>query len=232
MTSATNASLASKAAELLAWRIEQEIVSDGWKVGTRLGSEPELMARYGVSRSVMREAIRLLEHHQVARTREGRGGGLVVTAPDGSAIARSLELYLQYRKVTLLDLLETKRSLELSALPTAAARMNPAGAARLRAALAAEATHGEAVFDITDANLHIVLAELTGNPALHVFVKVLTRLSASMVQRSSAVKNAPSTYETHRAIAEAVIAGNSELAQTLLEGHLHDIEAQGSSSDR
>ena len=72
-----------------------------------------------------------------------------------------------------------------------------------------------------------MLAELAGNPALHVFVKMLTRLSALMVERSTAVTNASHTYEIHRAIADAVIASEGELAQTLLADHLHEIEVRG-----
>src|SRR5262245_31074298 len=106
----------AKAGEQLARRIEEEIIAAGWPVGMRLGSEPELIERYGISRAVLREAIRILEHHQVARTREGRGGGLVVTAPDSGAITRALELYLRYQGVSLVDLLETKRALEMAAL--------------------------------------------------------------------------------------------------------------------
>lgn len=220
-----------KSGELLARRIEDEILAAGWPVGLRLGAEPELMERYGVSRSVLREAIRLLEHHQVARTREGRGGGLVVTAPDSGAITRALELYLQYQHVTLVDLLETKRALELAALPASAARLDEEGVARLRAAGAAEQAEGDDVFVITDANLHILLAKLSGNPAIHVFVEVLTRLSVLMVERTRAVERATHTYEDHQDIAEAVISGDVERARRLLMAHLDDIEAGGAVLD-
>lgn len=222
---------AAKAGEQLARRIEDEIVKAGWPIGQRLGSEPELMERYGVSRAVLREAIRLLEHHQVARTREGRGGGLVVSAPDSRAITRALELYLQYRDVTLVDLLATKRAIELAALPVVASRLDDAVVERLRRAGIAEQAEGEAVFEITDANLHILLAELTGNPAMQVFVEVLTRLSVRMVEHDRAVKQARHTYEDHHAIAEAVIAGDVDRAGALLAAHLDDIEAGGALLD-
>jgi len=48
--------LATKSAEALARRIEAEIVADGWQVGQLIGTEPELLALYGVSRPVLREA--------------------------------------------------------------------------------------------------------------------------------------------------------------------------------
>ena len=71
-----------KGAERLAQRIVDEIADEDWPVGTILGTEPELTSRYGVSRNTFREAVRILEHLGAARMREGRGGGLAVTAPD------------------------------------------------------------------------------------------------------------------------------------------------------
>ena len=214
----------AKTAALLARRIEDEIVADGWPVGKRLGSEAELMRRYEVSRAVLREAIRLLEQHQVVATKEGRGGGLVVIAPDSAAITRALELYLQYKHVTLSELLEAKRALEIAALPLVAERLTSEGIDRLRLAADAELRRGEEVFDITEANIHLLLASLTGNPATSVFVEVLTRLSVLMVERGPAMENAPHAFEVHREIAEALASGNVPRAEGLMLRHLTEIE--------
>ena len=143
-----------------------------------------------------------------------------------------LELYLQYRNVTLVDLLETKRALELAALPITADRLDEDGVERLRSAGIAETTEGEAIFEVTDANLHILLAALTGNPAIEVFVEVLTRLSVLMVEREAALQGARHTFEDHHDIAEAVIAGDVDRARALLSAHLDDIEANGATFDR
>ena len=60
---------ALKVAEMLAGRIVDEIAALGWPVGRVLGTEPQLAEQYGVSRNVLRETIRLLEHLNVAHTR-------------------------------------------------------------------------------------------------------------------------------------------------------------------
>jgi DNA-binding FadR family transcriptional regulator len=49
-----------------------------------------------VSRAVLREALRLVQHHQVARMRRGPGGGLFVTAPDAAPATRAMVIYLDY----------------------------------------------------------------------------------------------------------------------------------------
>src|SRR6201999_1943236 len=81
-TDAPKAKRASKVAD----RIIKDVIADDWQVGQILGSEADLVPRDPVSRAVFREAVRLVEHQQVARTRRGPGGGLVVTEPTVDAV--------------------------------------------------------------------------------------------------------------------------------------------------
>ena len=52
------------------------------------------MERYDVSRAVLREAVRVLEHHQVARMRRGPGGGLFVAEPGVEAVTEAVALQI------------------------------------------------------------------------------------------------------------------------------------------
>ncbi|WP_156736555.1 GntR family transcriptional regulator, partial [Mycobacterium sp. E3298] len=52
--------LANKLASGIARDLEAEIVRRGWAIGESLGSEHALQERFGVSRSVLREAVRLV----------------------------------------------------------------------------------------------------------------------------------------------------------------------------
>ncbi len=58
----SNAKRAAKVADL----IIEDVMALGWPVGDVLGSETDLLERYQVSRAVFREAVRLVEHQQVA----------------------------------------------------------------------------------------------------------------------------------------------------------------------
>ena len=71
-----------KKAEIVADQIEQTIVGQRWEPGDLFGSEVQLIARYGVSRAVFREAVRLLEHHGLAEMRRGLHGGLFIRQPE------------------------------------------------------------------------------------------------------------------------------------------------------
>ena len=76
-----------KKAETIADQIVQTIVSQRWEPGELFGSEVELIARYGVSRAVFREAVRLLEHHGLVEMRRGLHGGLFIRQPDPTPVA-------------------------------------------------------------------------------------------------------------------------------------------------
>src|SRR3954454_8179641 len=98
----------AKLAQAVAGRLRDDIVASGWPVGSVVGSESDLLARYGISRAVLREAVRLLEYHSVARMRRGPGGGLVVGTPDPQASIDTMALYLEYRKVSAADLVAVR----------------------------------------------------------------------------------------------------------------------------
>jgi DNA-binding FadR family transcriptional regulator len=108
---AGTAAPAKRAAQIAAC-IEADIIGRGWPVGESLGSEHDLRQRYGGSRSVLREAVRLVEHLRVARMRRGPGGGLFVSAPDAVPAARAVVIYLEYRGADTDDLLAARAVLE------------------------------------------------------------------------------------------------------------------------
>jgi DNA-binding FadR family transcriptional regulator len=227
-----NGKRSQKLAEVISEQIELRIIAEDWPVGKVIGSEAELLDQYGVSRAILREAVRLLEHHNVAHMRRGPGGGLVVIEPDPHAVTRAAAVLLRYRQMTPAQLFNARIALELAAVRDAAEHIDEAGVAKLRAALEHETTflHGEA--DATVHDFHVVVAELSGNPALHLFIDVVTQLSAAWFMGPAALfdktsARRPSTkaeieevHAVHEKIAEAIIAGDAPLAQHRNQRHL------------
>jgi DNA-binding FadR family transcriptional regulator len=226
---ATTAAPGQRLAEVVATRIEEEIVERGWPVGEILGSEADLIARYDVSRAVFREAVRIIEHHGVARMRRGPGGGLIITEPDAHAVQNAMALYLRYAGVDRVALFEARAALELAAVTAAAERITEEGIERLRATLAAEEAEGErAMLEAHTHDLHVVIAELTGNPAMALFIEVLNRLNEELLlpevkQRSSLDQDVAAYHKAHVAIVEAIAAGDAPLAQHRMRRHLDAI---------
>ena len=75
-----------KRADELARELLRSIVWEDLAPGELVGSEAELMERFGVSRAILREAVQLLEHYDLAGMRRGPGGGLIVLEPRLSAV--------------------------------------------------------------------------------------------------------------------------------------------------
>jgi DNA-binding FadR family transcriptional regulator len=184
-----------KRAAQIALRIEADIIRDGCPVGESLGSEDELRQRYGVSRSVLREAVRLVEHHRVARMRRGPGGGLFVSAPDAGPAATAVVVYLEHRGATAGDLLAARRVLEPLAAARAAAQIDDAGINRLRG-----------IPPVQQHDIPVVIAELSKNPVLQLFIDVLMRLTA----RYGGVAD-----DGYADVVAAVTAGDPQRAEAL-----------------
>lgn len=220
-----------KLAAQIAHRIEADVMRRGWPVGESLGSEVDLRERFGVSRAVLREAVRLVEHHQVAKMRRGPNGGLFICAPDAGPATRAMVIYLEYVGTSVSDLLQARLLLEPIAAGLAAERITEEGIDTLRTALEYEIRHADEPGVQSQDPLHPMLGELSGNPVLHLFIDVLTRLTARYANTSRRLSKAEilSSKETsriaHRAIIDAVIDGDGARAQTDLTAHLESVAA-------
>ncbi|TQJ37926.1 FCD domain-containing protein (plasmid) [Streptomyces sp. NBC_00080] len=218
-----------KLAAQTAQRIEATVIRQGWPVGDSLGSEVDLREQLGVSRAVLREAVRLVEHHQVARMRRGPGGGLIVCAPDAGPATRAMVIYLEYVGTSVTDLLKARQLLEPIAAGLAAERITEEGIATLRATLDSELSHWDDPSVHSQDPLHPVLGQLSGNPVLHLFIDVLTRLTARYANTSRRVSKAEmqaakeTSHREHKAVIDAVIADDGARAQTELTAHLESV---------
>jgi DNA-binding FadR family transcriptional regulator len=215
-----------KLAAHVARQIEATIIERGWPIGTVLGSESELRERYGVSRSILREAVRLTEHHQVTRMRRGPGGGLVVVAPDASPAMHALVIYLEYVGLSLTDLGQARLLLEPMASAAAARLVGEEEVSRLRRHLDEEVERrDEPGLHMAD-RLHVMLGEMSGNPVLELFIDVLTRLTADQAYSTRRLTKAEITqgkvisHERHEEIVGAIIAGDADRAAAETAAHL------------
>jgi DNA-binding FadR family transcriptional regulator len=218
-----------KGAEAVARHITQTIMGEGLQPGDLVGTEPELIEREGVSRALLREAVRLLEHHRIARMRRGPGGGLFVVAPSANAVTGVAAIYLARRGMQLSELAELGTGVEVAVTDLAAARIDEVGVAGLRNAIAREehatdAERAEAVYD-----LHAAVAAAAQNRALQLVALVLIRLSRlhhveRLAPRAQQQVSAE-VLRTHEGIARAIEDGDRELARHRMRRHLEALGA-------
>jgi DNA-binding FadR family transcriptional regulator len=212
-----------KLAERVVLALRDDIEEAGWPIDTVLGSEPELIERYEVSRAILREAVRVLEHDGAVRTKRGPGGGLMVTAPDIAAIVRAVGLALEYERVTPKQLVDVRSALEVAAVRMTATTVTSSGAQDLLSAVAAERTAGDSAIHLHD--IHHRIADASGCRPLALFVRVMSDLVRRHMEAEAAEGHAlpaiaAQTHQAHLRIAEAIAAGDVDLAERRMRRHL------------
>ncbi len=191
-------------------------------MGELIGSESKLMERHEVSRSVVREAVRLLEFHQVVSTRRGPGGGVFVAAPSVDAVAQAMAVHLEFQGIDKHELFEVRCALELATVEAAARSLDAATMLQLQDALAVEREASlDAVGQASHA-LHDKVAELMGNRAVWLFLRVLIRLT-EVRSGTPSEESAAAVWQAHAAIVEAIADGDADRARRRMRRHLDAI---------
>lgn len=172
-----------KTHELVADSLRQRIVNGTLQAGDRLPPEDELTAQFGIARTTLREALRVLESQGLLAIRRGRGGGPVVTHPNLEPIAMALAVTLQLQRTTIGDLDAARRLIEPQIAGQLARSHNDADIAALEAAVerasaAAERNDG-AGFGLAAAQVHETLVERSGNCTLATLTKLLQAMVLS-----------------------------------------------------
>jgi DNA-binding FadR family transcriptional regulator len=173
---------ALKAHEVVADEIRQRILHGELSEGQRLPPEDELTVQFGVARTTLREALRVLESQGLISVRRGRTGGPVVTHPDLAPISMALGVVLQLQGTTIGDLDDARQLIEPELAGRLASHHDDDDLTLLetsidRAEEAAQRSDGLA-FGLAAAEVHAALVESSGNRTL----ATLTRLLQSMLR--------------------------------------------------
>jgi DNA-binding GntR family transcriptional regulator len=187
--------------------LREEILANRLPAGTEL-QETALAAELGVSRGPVREALGRLAAE-----------GLVVVRPRRGAVVRSLT------KDEFIEAYEVREALEVMAARLATTRLGHAGLARLEELTEAMARHAgrdevDAFFD-ANAAFHASLVEASGNGRLCELHAQLLGQIGRYRQRSLSLRGSlDQSVAEHRAILEALAAGDAERAARLTSDHI------------
>ena len=167
---------------VLADELRARILDGELAEGERLPVEEDLTTQFGVARTTLREALRVLESQGLITIRRGRGGGPIVTHPDLAPISMALAVSLQLQGTSVSDLDEARRLIEPQIAGRLARSHRPEDLDALRTAIdvAAEAAERDdaMAFGLAAAEVHEALVEASGNTTL----TTLTRLLQNMVR--------------------------------------------------
>jgi len=195
--------------------------------GSPLPTERDLAERMGVSRATLREAIAALRMADMVRTTRGRGGGTVVSyRPEAPAKGGSPGI--ADRKEELLDSLTFRRVVEPGACYIAASRSLSASERMVLTTALAAVDHAEdsAVHRQADSRLHLAIASVTASPMTISSVTEVQACLHDMLQAIPVLEvNIEHSTRQHRAIVEAILAGEATKARRAMEQHCDDTAA-------
>jgi DNA-binding FadR family transcriptional regulator len=97
--------------------------AQSWEQGILLGNEFDLRDRFGVDKSVVRQAIRMMEAAEIADARAGRGRGLISRRPGTAPLSRQLCSFIASRAVSVAEVEQFVEALEMEIAGMAARRI-------------------------------------------------------------------------------------------------------------
>lgn len=160
----------------LAEHLRTAIITGELNVGDPLPKERELVTDQVVSRSTVREAIRMLHAQGLVEVRRGRNGGAFVSRPQSALLSQSLNLFIDGEAIKLRDLVKARSALEVAAAGQAAEERTDAQLAMLRERSIACSDALNDLPTFVQANLawHVAVIEASNNPLFITFMQAIT----------------------------------------------------------
>ncbi len=216
-----------KSAHNLIYRIRRDIRVRGLVASDRLGSESELIGIYDVSRSTLREALRILEAVGVTESRKGFSGGVFIYRADPNNTVEAAARFLEQSNLSFEQVYEMRLALDTFAVELAAGRRSRAHVEALELALVAEskAASGEA-FAAAAGELHNAICQAAGNRLLALYINVLIETTLFQIvqkrQLHKLMENRTKLVRSHARIIRAIAAEDALAAGR----HMRDHRAQ------
>ncbi len=208
----------------LAGQLARRIEDGELTPGERLPTEQQLSTSFGVSRTVVREAVSQLKSRGLLVSRQGAG---VFVAPREQARSLAFDPTVLHSMEAVLQVVEVRRSLEGEVAALAAQRITAPSGGAIRAALerldAAVASGSDGVEE--DLAFHRSIAQATGNPQFERLLTFLEQYQRDAMRITRANESMHGDFmkavrREHEAIASAVIAGNAVAARRAAVRHM------------
>lgn len=217
-------SLAEKTAEAL----KREIAEGAYPLNSRIPTEPKLMEHFGVGRSTVREAVRLLVNCGMLEVKQGSGTYCRALQPVSASLAQAVS------DETLVSIYEARRIIEVGIVRLAAKNRTEEDIAQLRHALDERIRAIEeqdfAAYTQADVLFHNGLARATHNKIIEdIYLDFDASLEAALDVDTSRNDFDTNNHGLHEKIFESVVSGNADQAATylnvILDEDLANIEA-------
>lgn len=214
-----------RASDQIALQLRALVLSGELQPGTRLPTEQQLAAQFGVSRATIREALNAMSTEGMIRSKKGVKGGNFVVTPSpgviGDKLASGVALLSRSNDIRLEDLLEVREMLEVPASAFAAIRRTDEDLIELRAAIPGEPgdlslgeqfSHNRAFHQILVGCAHNMLLEISARPIYILQTRLHREVLGGEFHTTINVH--------HRMIADAIADRDADRARELMREHL------------
>ncbi|MFC8661323.1 FadR/GntR family transcriptional regulator [Streptomyces sp. NPDC057199] len=214
-----------KASDVLANELRERILTGEFAEGTVLPPERELVTQTQMSRTTVREALRILEVQGLVRIKTGRAGGAFVQRPGKDSVASSVSLLIRGQQIRLADLLETREAIEPFCARLAARNRTDGDLTRLEAANKAIADTEGTLAQFLQANVdwHVGVATASHNELLTGMMTALSRAIYAATENEEFIDAdvRRTTARAHRSITDAIHAQDPDAAVRRMGRHVH-----------
>jgi DNA-binding FadR family transcriptional regulator len=209
--------------EQIVAQVEQRIRDGRLARGAKLPTERELAETFGVSRSVVREAVKVLDAMGLVTSRQG--SGLYVRNDPIPTVTRAFTLSVSPDAESVEHLFEFRQGLEMDAARLAAERRTDDHIAELEATVRmiadAVAPPDWTVFAEADVRFHRVIADASDNPYLRVAIATAREMQQDIVslfaERLGSMQNA---LNHHQRVADAIQRRDAAAAAAAMGEHI------------
>ncbi|MFI6901660.1 FadR/GntR family transcriptional regulator [Nonomuraea sp. NPDC050394] len=219
-----------RAYERIVEQIEEAVETGTLTPGHRLPSERDLMAQFSVSRSTVREALRVLQARGLVRSRPGDPNGAEVLPFTPAALHKSMTTLARVDQLSLGELVGFRMTLDSAANLLAARLRTEAQLAEMDAAITAmraAAETGYDAFSAADVAFHDAVARASGNKLIQICTDVVRSIVLNLIEEKIAA--APDqdglmrqSIGHHEEVLAAVRAGDGPLAARLSRQTMYD----------
>ena len=197
------------------------------KEGDRLPPEREMCETFGVSRTVIREAVSVVEAKGLVSSLIG--SGTYVRAVQREDVVSSLGLYMSTmsKSISMMHVLEVRWVIETQTVLFAAERATEEDIAELEELLAdmQGLVHDPVACSQKDLEFHLRLARASGNPLFEIVLQPLTEVLQELIYVGSRLPGiTEQAYTHHRAILDAIKTHDVAKAAAAMENHLRQTE--------
>jgi DNA-binding FadR family transcriptional regulator len=216
-----------RAFEEILFQLEEAIAAGHLSAGDRLPPERELATRFQVSRTSVREAMRVLEALGIVSVRRGAENGATLLEEPGNALVQILRFHLALEHVSMASLVEFRVAIESWAAGVAAERRPPDELGRAEQLLEHMESENldEPSFLERDLAFHVELSRACGNELAGLVLEGCRKaIGRTMLQATLEAGDWPAIREQlreqHREIYEAIRDGDRDEASARVADHI------------